>query len=746
MILEVACPIPVFKNFDYLPPPEFSPLNPSEIIGRRVEISFGFKKEVGIVTRIKETSDFPIEKLKPVVQFLDNDSLLSEEMMALGHWLSERYVCSFGEALFFMLPPGRGNPQSFEEPESDIAYHDDYLSQLGTSPTLTKDQQTAVDMIHRAIFNYPEEQSNESDGEGSYPTPSRPRFGEIRNNVRGRAELDNSPPRGFPLSFLLLGAAATGKTEVYLEAIKDVLSQGKTALYLVPEISLALQLSEVLKNRFGDKNVLHWRSDQGQKSRVDNWLRIKNGEFSIIIGSRATVLAPLPHLGLIIVDEEHDSAYKEDRKPRFNAKDVALERARRAGAVAVFGSATPSLEIMKTAVDGKINLIELHSRAIPAAEPKIKLVDLKTEKPRKSFSPTLEKAINERSKLGEQSILFLNRRGFFRYAMCPKCDWMAKCPVCSIGLVMHKGGKSSPSMASQWRGLGEEKIPPPTSPIEKPWGRKKKTGNRELGNVFLKCHYCGRTSSLPPACPQCGAKKIIQGGFGTQRLTKELEEIFPWARILRWDHDSALRRGEPEKILQSFEAGEGDILVGTVMVAHGFNFPKVTLVGVMDADLNLHIPDFRAAERTFQTITQVAGRAGRAMVSGEVIIQTRNKDHYSIQFAEKMDYKGFAAEELKFREALFYPPFSHLIEVTTQSGNLKKAEKDIEGLVKKISDGNSSVGILGPTPAKRTGKKGAKRLMVLLKIPNDRFFDFLSFFRQMVAPHPQNFLINVDPQ
>jgi len=736
MIFEISCPIPVFKNFDYLPPDGFPALDPKEILGRRVRISFGRKDMVGIVSAVKETSEFPLEKLKPVAELLDEEPLLSPELVDLGRWLAGRYVCSLGEALFAMLPPGRGNPQSYSEPEPEVVYRDEYIARLGPSPILTKDQETAARIIHETVYRRP--------GDGGKP-PSE------RLNIEGRSE------GGFPPStFLLLGAAATGKTEVYMEAIKDVLAQGRTALYLVPEISLALQLYEVLKNRFGEKNVLHWRSDLGQKKRIEDWRRIRRGEFSVVIGSRTTVLAPLPNLGAIVVDEEHDSAYKEDRKPRFNARDVAVERGKRSGAVVIFGSATPSLEIMKDSLDGKIQLIELLERAIPAAEPKIKLVDLLTERPRKSISPTLETAINERSKAGEQTILFLNRRGFFRYAMCPKCDWTAKCPNCSIGLIFHSvetgGGGSVPESLNKVRLSGTEPTPPPP-------GKKLK---KQAG---LVCHYCAHKENVPPQCPRCGFKKIIQGGFGTQRLAKELQEIFPWARILRWDRDSAAKRGEPEKILKAFEEGEGDILIGTVMVAHGFNFPKVTLVGVMDADLNLHVPDFRAAERTFQTITQVAGRAGRAMVAGEVIVQTRNKDHYSIRHAEKMDYKGFIGEELKFRKDMNYPPFSRLIELSTQSANLKKAEKDMSELLGEISrwkegepaagsslrpdqkEGDfSSVEILGPVFSRRTAKKGMKRLVAFLKIPKPIFPEFLTYFRETVSAKPQSFLINVDPQ
>jgi primosomal protein N' (replication factor Y) len=461
---------------------------------------------------------------------------------------------------------------------------------------------------------------------------------------------------------------------------------------------LAIQTYHVLAQACGENHVILWHSDISEKERLEHWWRIKRGEVSIVVGARSAVLTPVPNLGVVIVDEEQDSTYKEERKPRFHAREVAIHLAETNGALAMMGSATPSVDMMHRVNTGEITLVELQERAVKASRPHIDIVDLKKEKFKGALSLPLHKALEDRLKLHQKSILFLNRRGFFRYLRCPVCSWVARCPNCDIA-------------------LGHRKTKP------------------------LSCHYCAYQSNAPKNCPVCKHDKLFAGGYGTERLEAEVQEKFPWAHILRWDKDSAAKRGQHEKIFQQFSAGEVDILVGTQMVAQGFNFPGVTLVGVIDADVPLYAADFRAAEHAFQWITQVAGRAGREMVTGDVIIQTRHPDHYALHFAAQMDYKGFAAAELQFREDLNYPPYTHLVRIVTQSKNSGRSEKDMDQLVEWASnlEGEFPIGVLGPSKVK-------KDLQVLLKVPLPMFRRFLEALKEFLAARSNRFWVDVDPE
>jgi primosomal protein N' (replication factor Y) len=670
VILDVACPIPLNKTFDYQPPVNETFADVSELIGRRVKVPFGAKEIVGLVTAVKETSDAPVGKLKAVSEVLDAEPLLTDQMRALAAWLSRRYVCSIGEALFALLPPGKDNPHSFKDPGSSFSPEHDAGPLSADVPNLTSDQKKAAAILHDAIYSR-----------------------------QGRA-------------FLLHGAAATGKTEVYMAGIGDVLHQRKNALYLVPEIGLAIQTVKTLKARFGDSNVTVWHSDLTPKERRETWLRIKRGETPIVVGPRSAVLLPLAHLGLIIVDEEHDSSYKEERKPRFHARDVAGQRAEMEGAVVVYGSATPSFEIYQASLDNKIQRIAITERAIPASAPKLRLINLKTEKKWGALSNPLLDEIAARLTKHEQVILYLNRRGFHRFTRCPSCSWVAQCPKCGITAIHHKADRKKP--AGLW------------------------------------CHYCSWRGEMPAACPSCNHKELFLGGYGTQRVEEEIHDRFPWARVVRWDRDAASKRGEHEKIFGQIHEKDVDVLVGTQIVAQGFNFPRVTLVGVVDADTPLFIPDFRSSERAFQLLTQVAGRAGRALITGDVIVQTQQADHPAIRRALESDYLTFANEELAHRKALNYPPFTHLIEVVSVGSNPRKAEDEMGLFVKWVEelsfeDGHA-IGILGPTVAKQAWKKGKTRFVALLKVPTPVFERFLDLLRGFLAKKPYNFYVDVDPE
>jgi len=682
MILEVSCPIPVLKSFDYFAP-DGMPEDPAEAIGRRVLVPFGFRAMTGVVSAVKDDSAAGSMKMKKATHLLDEEPLLSPSMMELGRWMSRRTLCSLGEALFALLP--HVGTKGFQDPDVSHDHHAQAVD-VGTAPTLTHDQVAATQRLHEAVFG------------------------------------------GEHKVFVVRGVAAAGKTEVYLAAIKDAVTAGKSVLYLVPEIGLASQAADILRERFGEDSVLLWHSDLTPKRRRDAWWEIKRQEVPIVVGTRSAALVPLENIGLIVVDEEQDSAFKEERKPRFHARDVALQRARDNGAVLIYGSATPSLETFFMTMNGAAALIELNERAVAAAAPMARLVDLKVDKPRGgSISSTLRKALSERLQRHEQAILFLNRRGFHRFLRCPQCGWVARCEKCGIAYVHHKGTSARP-------------LPPEDR--EDP----KKRRSRAVGGG-LTCHLCAAHAPIPTACPECKHAKLHAGGTGTERLAEEIVEEFPWAKVLRWDSDSAKKAGAHDAMYRDFSQGKADILIGTQVVAQGFNFPNVTLVGVVDADQPLHMPDFRAAERAFQHVTQVGGRAGRELVTGDVIIQTRSADNYALIHAARSDYPGFAEEELRFREDLNYPPYSHIVLVRTESKDNVKAEADMEKLLGWLRDDTAEppIGALGPAPAH--GPRGkSKQVQCLLKVPNERFETFLSEFRRFLAEGGKKFWVDVDPE
>lgn len=430
-------------------------------------------------------------------------------------------------------------------------------------------------------------------------------------------------------AFLLHGITGSGKTEVYMQTIERCISLGRQAIVLVPEISLTPQMVERFKGRFGNKvAVMHSRLSTGE--RYDEWRKIREGRVQVAIGARSAIFAPFSDLGLIVMDEEHETSYKQEETPKYHARDVAIRRARQHQAAVILGSATPSLESYHAArsLDNEHYapmLLEMNARASGSMLPSIQIVDMREELRegnRSMFSRQLHAGIEARLERGEQSVLFLNRRGFSTFVMCRTCGYVAGCPDCDISLTYHQ-----------------------------------KSNN-------LRCHYCGYAVPAPSVCPECGSEHIRYFGTGTQRVETELSKLFPGIRVIRMDVDTTTEKGSHEKLLQTFREKKGDVLLGTQMVAKGLDFTDVTLVGVIAADTSLNFPDFRSAEKTFQLLTQVAGRAGRHQLPGEVVIQTYIPDHYSIVHASSHDYNSFVREELLHRKALHYPPYSRLILVT----------------------------------------------------------------------------------
>lgn len=517
-----------------------------------------------------------------------------------------------------------------------------------------------------------------------------------------------------PQTFLLQGVTGSGKTEVYLRSIAETLANNQTALMLVPEISLTPQMVTRVKSRFGDLvAVLHSGLSNGE--RYDEWRRIERGEAKVVVGARSAVFAPLENIGLIIMDEEHESSYKQDETPRYHARNVAKWRSDYYGATVVLGSATPSLESRARAQKGVYQHLLLPERINQQPLPAVQVVDMRQELRKhaeSNFSTELLDEIQIRMSRGEQSILMLNRRGYSSFIMCRDCGFVLQCPNCDISLTLH------------------------------------------MDTHTMKCHYCGHEEPIPKICPNCQSHKIRYYGTGTQKVQEELQAIIPDAKILRMDVDTTRRKGMHEKLLNSFGNQEADILIGTQMIAKGLDFPNVTLVGVLNADTALGLPDFRSSERTFQLLTQVSGRAGRADKTGSVIVQTFNPDHYAIKLAQHHDYEHFFQVEMNIRHRGKYPPYFYTLQISVsheEEAQAAKAIMNIAQFLKPNLDKNSIV--LGPTPKSiaRMNRKYYYQLVIKYK-QDTRLHQLLTQMMDQIQkqsrhgvqisidPEPQNFI------
>ncbi len=518
--------------------------------------------------------------------------------------------------------------------------------------------------------------------------------------------------------FLLHGVTGSGKTELYLRAIARALRGGRQALVLVPEIALTAQLVRRFAARFGDQVVvLHSGLSLGE--RYDTWRRLRRGDARVVVGSRSAVFAPLPDLGLIVVDEEHEPSYKHEEGVRYHARDVALELAALTQSVVILGSATPSIESYGRARDGAYTLIELRERVGRTADgigtqaiplPPVRIVDMRVELQqgnRSIFSRPLQQALHRVLDKGQQAILFLNRRGTAAFVMCRDCGHAVGCPRCSSPLTVHR------------------------------------VGDESSGYELLRCHTCGHRELPPAVCPQCWSARIRQFGIGTQRVVAEVEALFPEARVIRWDRDVTGRKGAHDRLLQSFLNHEADIVVGTQMIAKGLDLPLVTLVGVVSADTGLHMPDFRAGERAFQLMAQVAGRAGRRDLGGEVIIQSYTPDHYALRAAAEHDYRAFFVEEIAFRREAHYPPFAQLARFVRSGTNFESVRREAEALAERLMRAIerlrlADAAIIGPAPAFMERVRGRYRWHLLLRAPD------VHPVLDEVGPLP-GWIVDVDP-
>ncbi len=728
---QVVFPVPLKQSFTYGVP---ASLEGRVQAGLRAFVSFGRRQTVGVVVATSLKAPENVKNIKGLDALLDEEPLLTPDLLKLGEWMADYYYCSLGEALFAMIPAlSRKNPKSVLEltPEG-LAHVEKVETILGEqgplrgvnwkslkkgTVALTPRTQALADALKlvglgniRSLGEKKEQGPGEPRALGrSVAPPALHDQQEKALSAIGQALKTNSFK-----TFLLQGVTGSGKTEVYLRAIAEVLEKGKQAIVLIPEIALTPQTVERFTGRFGDQvAVLHSRLSPEDRAR--QWKRLSKGEAAIAVGARSALFAPVKKLGLIIVDEEHESSYKQDETPRYHARDSAVKRAQICGAVALLGSATPSLESVQNAKAGKYTLLALPQRVNRKPLPKVRVVDLKDEArvrggDRPVLSLALEEAVRENLAKGEQTILFLNRRGFNTVTLCLHCGEPVQCPHCAV-------------------------------PV---------TGHRGKGEMRLLCHYCDWSGPVPVKCGQCKEGMIAQVGLGTERLEEELRKLFPEARLARMDLDTTLERGSHEKILDRFRNREVDILLGTQMIAKGHDFPGVTLVGIVGADTGLALPDFRASERVFQLLVQVAGRAGRADKEGVIYLQTFNPNHPSVQAAARHDTDGFWTGELKLREVLGYPPFSKLGLLVYRSETEKKAfeaaEKAAE-LLRQLAKGRS-VEVRGPAPAVFSKIRGHYRFQVLLTAPRpasirELLTDFDSKFE---TPKGVFRVVDLDPQ
>ncbi len=680
--------------------------------GRRVVVPFGKRKLAGVVVDEGQEADLKGYKAKELLDVDMELPPLSEELLDLTKWIAKYYMCSWGEAARSALPPGSAaatarsriktvimvglSPNAPEHPprgSKQFAILEqlriwDAAERLPVTQTelLAAAGGTSATVRRLAQMGFLEIDVAEMDrsGGGSSDRDSS-RLDLHKEQVRAIEAISNQLDSGKFGCFLLHGVTGSGKTEVYLQALQHARKTGRTAIVLVPEISLTPQTVYRFRSRFGDEvAVLHSRMSQGE--RYDAWRGIGEGRYPIVIGPRSAILAPVKNPGIIIVDEEHESSYKQyDPAPRYHARDVAVVRAMNNGATCILGSATPSLETLSNARQGKYTLLEMPERVPiagkPAKLPDIHVVDLRNEKTLRQqnrvLSERLINAIAARKESSEQTILLLNRRGFSPIMECTSCGWVPECSDCSVSMVYHK-------------------------PLH-----------------HLRCHYCGRTAPVPVSCSSCGQPTMDFAGSGTQRLEEELEERIPGIRLLRMDLDTTSTKGAHHRILDQFGRGEADVLLGTQMVAKGLDFERVTLVGIINAEAGLQLPDIRAEERAFQLLTQVAGRAGRANLAGEVLLQSRQPGHPVIQFALRHDYAGFAEYALEARSLLNYPPGGKLFSIVFSGPKDEITRKYAEQWRNLIDSRLQSVDRLGPSPAFVHKLKNRFRYQILLKVPTN---------------------------
>lgn len=746
--VEVVLPIPIRRAFTYRVP---EPMRGFIKLGARLRLPFGKRELIGYAVELHAElptdADVDETKLKDVAAVIDEEPLITPEILKLTQWTADYYASFWGEMLKAALPAGlhAEKVRAKRRKAVRLLRNADTLVRSGFSGNvldgdrsvrvpdkpLTEQQEFIIEMLRanggEMLFTEIIEQADV--GASPINTLARRGFVEVyvqdvrRDPLReaelpSRDELTLNAEQQIALdevvaalkkdgeykAFLLHGVTGSGKTEVYIRAMQAALDGGRSALMLVPEIALTPVFSRRLRAIFG-KEVAILHSNLSTGERYDEWRRIRLGEARVVIGTRSAVFAPLENIGLVIVDEEHDASYRQHESPFYNARDVAVMRANMAGAVVVLGSATPAMETFYNAKTGKYTYVSLPERIHGRSLADAKLIDMREVFKAAggkdvALSPELLTAIRATHERGDQVIILLNRRGFSQFVLCRTCGETIKCKNCDITLTFHR--------------------------------RENK----------LICHYCSYREQSPRVCPKCVSEYLYFVGEGTENLEDQLKKNFPAMRIARVDRDTMTRKGELDQILLDFQAGRLDMLVGTQMIAKGHDFPNVTLVGVVSVDIGLGLPDLRSAERTFQLITQVAGRSGRGEKSGRVLIQTYYPEHYALRHAVRQDYEGFYAEEIRYRERLAYPPFFVLASIMIKHRDLAKAMRNatilrssLDAAVRQLPSlrrrggtasvtgwlvDSGSIRVLGPAPASLSRLKNEYRLQIILKSQSRR--------------------------
>jgi len=798
MFVNVALNIPSDKTFTYEVPENLE----REIdIGKRVFVPFGNKKRTGFIVETLSSCDLP--DVKPVTEILDDEPLFGQSDLEFYHWIADYFMYPLGKALAEIIPSGSEKKDFFwitpltspaeislppaqqklldflqqypqgialnsiarisgiknvsvsarklqtaglarierkqskelaPQSERIITLHDDL-----SGAKLTDKQKRLIELIQargrislhdlteesgisgavvkrlhdKGFISFTEDEKIRTVSLDSAISRNKnrlalnPQQDQVMEEISGYLDKNTFTP------VLLHGVTGSGKTEIYLSAIEKVLEQGGSAIYLVPEIALTPQLISRVAGRFDKKQIAVLHSGIAESVRYDQWRQIKRGLIHLVIGTRSALFAPLTNLRLIIVDEEHDVSYKQDERLCYNARDLAVVKAKMAPAVVVTGSATPGVRTFFNARTKKYRYMELPQRVDDRPMPAVEIIDMKAQQEKAGkvpiLSDTLIASIQETLKNKEQVLLFLNKRGFDTFLVCADCGYNFRCPNCSVSLKNHA-----------LEGL-------------------------------LKCHYCDYTIKALPVCPSCQSGRILSYGVGTQKLEKEIEKLFPDARIQRMDSDTTAKKGAQEKILRALDERRIDILIGTQMITKGHDFPFITLVGVISADTSLNMPDFRAGEKTFQLITQVAGRGGRGDKPGKVIIQTFNPDHYALQHAQNHDYKAFYTEEIEFRQALQYPPFGRIINLRLSSVNKDTLAEEAHRLGKLAKRYNARHGnaaeIIGPAESPLAKIRGRFRWQMLIKGTDINVLHQIA--RQIIGANKNSHVkitVDVDPE
>jgi len=745
------------RPFTYKVP---GPLTNRVGVGMRVRVPFRQHQEQGYVVALGD--DAAVYNPREILSCLDDQPLFDANSLELAQWMAKRYLCPVVQAIECLFPAAvkHAGQRMVRLAGVDAAEIADAISSLATiDPSAARvlallwehgdmvrsemGRRVRIRDLDHVINSLVERQlvevdtvSKETAAGSLYPSPLVPGdssacWGQNDNAAENGAGLD-SLTAGGPLVlnpyqreavteiqqvldrqehqvFLLHGVTGSGKTEVYLRSIASLVEKGKGAIVLVPEIALTPQTVSRFRSRFGDLvAVLHSRQPAG--TRLREWQRIRRGQAQVVIGPRSAVFAPVGRLGLIIVDEEHEASYKQEQNPRYHAREVAVQRAKLLGIPVILGSATPSLESYHRVARGEYRLQELPSRVEERPLPLVTIVDLREELKAGNkgvLSEILKEKISSRLAAREQVILFLNRRGFSTFVVCRDCGTVLNCPNCAIALTYHHQGNQ------------------------------------------MCCHYCGFRSGVPQTCSRCSGSRIRYFGIGTQRVEDEVRALYPGARMLRFDIDTTGRKGVLEEGLNSFARGDVDILVGTQMVAKGLDFPNVTLVGVITADTSLNLPDFRAAERTFQLLTQVAGRAGRGSITGEVIVQTYHPDHYPVVLAASQDFREFWHRESEFRQRLNYPPYCHLARILVVGAIERRVIQDAADLSQRlaceIKAQSTGIEMLGPAPAALARIKNRYRWHIVLKAPKVEALATVINRARAEFPGSSSLVVDIDP-